>query len=452
MWTTPLGSSLLLLLVCLLMIAWLVAIIVCAVSAFMLWRRDPMRELLGQHQVKMPRPSAGVNCYEPLVELLERNYAADAERAHAAIPGVKAERADKVDVKRTVAETPAVKVGADIKVAAAYDADDEEAARSPVVHGGDGEVLVQVGIHRTLKFDGSPREFVDFALPTKAPAPSQSASSKNHVGDIPIKSSSSPHYASPTGSRASSSGSYSARASSRNQTPGPDAYCHQVPRVKRRVLREFASVPATTNMHVRRELSQSSMRSLYDRRRPAQLDGANLDGEVPSIGEWLPCGHLPRSTEQMARAFDNYGTPDSWDGEGGSQHEGRHESACQGWGDCRQLPERPAGRRFRCGDQVVGTAAREARARAEEEADARRLRRAAKAWAEAAHDTHTHDMQRRRNDKLRSLAYLAQCQADSQRAVHRKPPTLSQHSTNRHARSPGPAYYQPEIWTGPVRC
>lgn len=35
-------------------------------------------------------------------------------------------------------------------------------------------------------------------------------------------------------------------------------------------------------------------------------------------------------------------------------------------------------------------------------------------------------------------------------SVSRRPVQVARHSTSRNARSPGPAYYQPEIWTGPA--
>ena len=166
----------------------------------------------------------------------------------------------------------------------------------------------------------------------------------------------------------------------RRRTPGPGAYDPFEPRERRRVLKEFAHIGPTKHMHIRRDSSQRVLAySLMlspshspaggEEARPSTRSYASSCGasciSSPSAayssershrwsgehgGERLPFGYLPRSGEQRAaRIFDMAGERLGY------------------WGDCRALPLRAQGRRFRCGETVVDEEARLAKARAAEE-------------------------------------------------------------------------------------
>jgi hypothetical protein len=178
------------------------------------------------------------------------------------------------------------------------------------------------------------------------------------------------------------------------------------PRMPRRRQRQLSHDVQLSRMR-RRDFSQRT----HVREQPKS---PVPEGETPApVGEAvdaLPFGHLPRSFEQDARAFDH---------------------ARFSWGDFRALPARAQGERCLDGSRrFVSAAAYWARARREEERDTGGLG----GWAFSRPRT--------------VLQTAAATRATSARLAGVHAQRRSQHSTSRNPRSPGPAYYQPDIWCG----
>ena len=261
------------------------------------------------------------------------------------------------------------------------------------------------------------------------------------------------------------------RPCSKRATPAPDAYCTCVPRFERRVLKVFAHVPPTAYLHVRHEPAGRSPRAVHGQPRPACLDPS-----ASARVELLPYGYLPRACSPGAASFDSHRSLQRSLGpttSHGSDRVGWAHRSCplpdpaHGWCDCRSTRcgrqdtrggvsvSEPQSERFARGrpllrepasvrstacegrSDVVGEEARAARARAEEERHEQRRQRAARTCEVDLGESISAPVSAR-----------AQRRADMARAAARQPATHATHSTCRRARSPGPAYYQPEIWTG----
>lgn len=183
----------------------------------------------------------------------------------------------------------------------------------------------------------------------------------------------------------------------RSSTPGPLDTQPLYPRMPRR--RHQQQQLGIVRPFVRRDIGRRSTPARTESPRSAPTDGVDN----------LPFGHLPRSYEQEARAFD---------------------SARFSWGDTRALPARAQGHPCLDSGRFVTDAARLARLRHEEDRDTGGLG----GWAFSRPRT--------------LMQPAAVTRATSARLAGMGAQRRSQHSTSRNPRSPGPAYYQPEIWCG----